>query len=55
MDIHIIIDNIGDKNEPLEELIGKSLADDVSFIAEDDKSPGELLTECLCKHFVKAR
>jgi hypothetical protein len=39
MDIHIIIDNIGDKNETLEELIGKSLADCVSFIAEDKKTP----------------
>ena len=50
-----IIGNTNEKIETLEELTGKSLADDVSFIAEDEKSPGELLTESLYEDFVKAR
>jgi hypothetical protein len=54
MDVHIIEDT-GEKTETIEELIGKSLADGISFIAEDDKTPGELLTECIYEDFVKAR
>jgi hypothetical protein len=55
MDVHIIIGNTADKNETLEELTGTSLADNVSFIAEDEKTPTELLTECIYNDFVKAR
>lgn len=55
MDIHIIIGNQDEKNETLEQLTGKSLADDVAFIAEDEKSPSELLTEFIYEDFVKAR
>lgn len=55
MDVHIIIGNTVDKNETLEELTGTSLADNVSFIAEDEKTSGELLTECIYEDFVKAR
>jgi hypothetical protein len=54
MDVFIIGDT-GEKAETLEDLAGKSLADDVSCIAEDDKTPGELLTECIYEDFVKAR
>ena len=55
MKIHIIIGNTGEKAETLEELNEKSLADNVSFIAEDEKTPSELLTECIYEDFVKAR
>ena len=55
MAVHIIIRNTGEKTETLEELTERFLADDVSFIAEDEKSPGELLTESLYEDFVKAR
>ena len=55
MNVHFIIGNTGEKIETLEELTEESLADDVSFIAEDDKSHGELLTECIYEDFVKAR
>jgi hypothetical protein len=54
MDV-FIIENSGEKTETLEELTGKPLADDVAFIVEDDKTPGELLTECIYEDFVKAR
>jgi hypothetical protein len=55
MAVHIIIRNTGEKTETLEELTERFLADDVSFIAEDEKSPGELLTESVYEDFVKAR
>jgi hypothetical protein len=51
----LIIENSGEKTETLEELTEKSLADDVSFMAEDEKTPSELLTECIYEDFVKAR
>jgi hypothetical protein len=54
MDVFIIGDT-GEKIEPLDELRGKSLADDIAFIAEDDKTPCELLAECIYEDFVKAR
>jgi hypothetical protein len=50
-----IIGNTNEKIETLEELTGKSLADDVSFIAEDEKTPSELLMECVYEDFVKVR
>ena len=55
MNVHLIIRNRGEKIETLEELTEKSLADSVAFIAEDDKTPSELLTECIYEDFVKAR
>ena len=55
MDVHIIIGNTGEKVETLEELTGTSLAEDISFIAEDEKTPPELLTEFIYEDFVKAR
>lgn len=45
MNVHLMRENTGERIETLEELAEKSLADDVSFIAEDEKTPGELLTE----------
>jgi len=54
MDV-FIIGNIGEKTETLEELTERFLADDVAFIAEDEKTPSELLTECIYEDFVKAR
>ena len=54
MDV-FIIKNIGEKTETLEELTEKSLADDVAFIVEDEKTPSELLTEFIYEDFVKAR
>jgi hypothetical protein len=54
MNVHLI-GNTGEKTEPLEELTGKSLADDVSCIAEDEKTATELLTECIYEDFVKSR
>jgi len=54
MDVHMI-GTTGERIETLEHLTGKSLADDVAFIAEDEKSPGELLTEFIYEDFVKAR
>jgi len=45
----------GEKIETLEELMAKFLADDVAFITEDEKSPGNLLTELIYEDFVKAR
>ena len=50
-----IIGDTNDKIETLEELAGKSLAEDVSFIAEEEKTPSELLTESIYEDFVKAR
>ena len=55
MAVHIIIRNTGEKTETLEELTERFLADDVSFIAEDEKTPSELLTESVYEDFVKAR
>ena len=55
MNVHLIKGNKGEKIETLEELTEKPLADGVSFIAEDDKTPSELLTECIYEDFVKAR
>ena len=55
MDVHFIKDTIGEKIEALEKLSGRSLADDVSFIADDEKTPSELLTEFIYEDFVKAR
>lgn len=51
MDVYII----GNKNEKKGTLkhLGRSLADDVAFIAENEKSRGELLTEFIDKDFVK--
>ena len=54
MDV-FVIENISKKTKTLEELTEKSQADDVAFIAEDEKTPGELLTECIYKDFIKAR
>ena len=55
MTIHVIIGNTDEKAETLEELNEESLADSVSFIAEDEKTSSELLTECIYEDFVKAR
>ena len=55
MDVHILLGNTDEKIEALEELTGRSLADDISFIAEDKKTPGEILTECIYEDFVKSR
>lgn len=55
MGVHFIIGTAGERIETLEELAGRSLADEVSFIAEDEKTPGELLTEFIYEDFVKAR
>jgi hypothetical protein len=49
-----IIGDTNEKIETLEELTGKSLADNVSFIADDDRTPTEFLTECIYEDFVKA-
>lgn len=54
MDV-FIIENIGEKTETLEEMIEKSLADNVAIIIEDEKTPSELLTECIYEDLVKAR
>jgi hypothetical protein len=51
----MIQENTGEKIETLEELMAKSLADDVVLITEDEKSPGELSTELIYEDFVKAR
>ena len=51
MNVHLIIGNRDEKIETVEELTEKSLADSVSFIAEDDKTPSELLTECIYEDF----
>jgi hypothetical protein len=55
MDVQLIIGNIDERIGAREELAEKSLADDVSFIAEDEKTPSELLTESVYEDFVKAR
>lgn len=55
MDVHLITGNTDERIETLEELAGRSLADDVSLIAEDEKTPSELLTEFIYEDFVKAR
>jgi hypothetical protein len=55
MDVQLIIGNIDERIKAREELAEKSLADDVSFLAEDEKTPTELLTECIYDDFVKAR
>ena len=55
MNVYLIKGNRGEKIDTVEELTEKSLADAVSFIAEDDKTPSELLTECIYEDFVKAR
>lgn len=55
MDVQIIIGNTGDKTETLEELTEQFLADDISCIVEDEKTPCELLTECIYEDFVKTR
>jgi hypothetical protein len=47
--------NTGEKIETFEELTAKSLAEEIRFITEDEKSPGELLTEFMYEDFVKAR
>jgi hypothetical protein len=54
MDVYII-GNTDEKKEALEQLTGKSLADDVAFITEDEKTPGELLTEFIFEDFVRGR
>ena len=54
MDVYII-GYTDEKNEPLEQLAGKSLADDVALITEDEKTPGELLTEFIFDDFVRCR
>ena len=51
----VIIGTIDDRIEHREELSGRSLADSISFIAEDEKSPCDLLTEFIYEDFVKAR
>lgn len=45
----------GEKIETLEELTAKSLAEEIRFITEDEKSPSELLAELIYDDFVKAR
>lgn len=55
MAVHIIIGNTGENTETLEGLTERFLTDDVSFIAEDEKTPCELLTECIYEDFFKAR
>jgi hypothetical protein len=55
MEVHIIIGIIGKKHEAWEELMNQSLADNISIIVEDEKTPSELLTECIYEDFVKAR
>ena len=55
MNVHLIKGKKGDKIETVEELTEKSLADGVLFITEDEKTPSELLTECIYEDFVKAR
>ncbi len=54
MDIHII-GTKREKAEVLEELAGKSLADEITFVTERDKDPAELLSELIYEDFVKAR
>jgi hypothetical protein len=55
MNIHFMRGNTDERIVAREELAEKSLADDVSFIAEDEKTPSELLTESIYEDFVKAR
>jgi hypothetical protein len=51
----MIKEDTGEKIETFEELMAKSLANDVALIAEDEKTPSELLTESVYDDFVKAR
>ena len=52
---YIIQENTNQKIETLEELIGKSLANDITLITDGEKSNDELLTEYIYEDFVKAR
>ena len=51
----MITENTGEKIETVEELTAQSLAEEIRFITEDEKSPRELLTEFIYEDFVKAR
>ena len=55
MDVHIIIGKNDEKLEVLEELRTKSLADEITFIAENEKTSSELLTDLIYEDFVRCR
>jgi hypothetical protein len=55
MDIPIIIGTTDEIIETLLELACKTLADEVSFIADDEKTTSELLSNFFYDDFIKAR
>lgn len=54
-EFQIIMDKESEKVETTEQMVCRSLADEINFIAQDEQSPSEILVNLIYEDFVRCR